>query len=227
MAKKQAEARSAAQEKGGSSRDRVLRVAAQLFATKGFHATGMSDLEKATGLGRGSLYYHISSKEELLFEVTSRYLRELIDFGNNLLATEMPAEQRLRELSRGVMQAIVEHLAELTVCFREMHSVAGERGEELLDLHRSYEQIWTDVLKAGVEEGVFRSADPIVVKALLGQHHYSYLWIRPGGSRSPEDVADFFCDLTLLGLKGEPVSTPSRSCGSQRSAFSRSGSSHS
>ncbi|MGO2392663.1 MAG: TetR/AcrR family transcriptional regulator [Halomonas sp.] len=207
MVKKQATARGAAQaarEDGGSNRDRLLRVAAELFATKGFHATAMSDLEKASGLGRGSLYYLISSKEELLFEVTSRYLLELIDFGKTLLATEMSAEQRLRQLSRGVMRAIVEHLAELTVCFREVHSVAGERRMELLDLHRSYEKIWTDVLKAGVEEGVFRTADPLVVKALLGQHHYSYLWLRPGGSRSPEDVADLFCDLTLLGLKVEP-----------------------
>lgn len=211
MVKKQAAAQSAtqtAQEDGGSSRDRLLRVAAELFATKGFHATGMSDLEKASGLGRGSLYYHISSKEELLFEVTSRYLLELIDFGKTLLATKMPAEHRLRQLSRGVMRASVEHLAELTVCFRELHSVAGERRAELLDLHRSYEKIWTDVLKAGVEEGIFRTADPLVVKALLGQHHYSYLWLRPGGSRSPEDVADFFCDLILLGLKVEPGGNP-------------------
>lgn len=184
-----------------SNRDRILRTAAELFASKGFHATGMSDLEKATGLGRGALYYHISSKDELLFQVTSRYLLELIDFGKNLLATEMPAEQRLRQLSRGVMRATVEHLAELTVCFREVHSVAGERRMELLELHRIYEQIWADVLKAGVEEGVFRTADSLTVKALLGQHHYSYLWLRPGGSRSPEEVADAFCDLNLLGLK--------------------------
>lgn len=207
MVKKQAADRGvtqAARREGGSNRDRLLQIAAELFATKGFHATGMSDLEKASGLGRGSLYYLISSKEELLFEVTSRYLMKLIDFGKTLLVTEMPAEQRLRNLSRGVMRTIAEHLAELTVCFREVHSVAGERRVELLDLHRNYEKIWMDVIKAGVEEGVFRSADPLVVKALLGQHHYSYLWLRPGGSRSPEDVADFFCDLALLGLKVEP-----------------------
>lgn len=53
----------------------------------------MADLEKATGLGRGALYYHISSKEELLFEITTRYLKELIAQGNELLAQELPAEE--------------------------------------------------------------------------------------------------------------------------------------
>lgn len=185
---------------GDSSRERVFKIAAELFASRGFHATGISDLERATGLGRGALYYHINSKEELLFEVTSRYLHHLIKVGAQLLETPMPAEQRLRELSRAVMQNVVDHLPELTVCFREIHSVVGERRVELLDLHKQYEQIWAETLRIGVAEKVFRTADPLVVKALLGMHHYSYLWIRPGGPRTPEDIADFFCDLVFPGL---------------------------
>lgn len=185
----------------GGSKGRIFKVAAELFATRGFHATGMADLEKATGLGRGALYYHISSKEELLFEIISRYLRRLLIEGEALLATPMPAEARFRRYSGVVMTAIVDHLAELTVCFRETHSVVGERQAELLDLHRQYERIWSDILKIGVAEGVFQSADSLAVKAILGMHHYSYLWIRPGGRRTPEDIASFFCDLTLPGLK--------------------------
>jgi len=48
-----------------STKERILKIAAQLFSTRGFHATGMAELEKATGLARGALYYHIGSKEEL------------------------------------------------------------------------------------------------------------------------------------------------------------------
>lgn len=191
----------AAEAGSGGSKERIFKVAAELFATRGFHATGMADLEKATGLGRGALYYHISSKEELLFEITSRYLRELLSAGEALLATPMSAEARFRCYSGVVMTAIVDHLAELTVCFREVHSVVGERQIELLELHRQYERIWTDILKIGVAEGVFHTADSLAVKAILGMHHYSYLWIRPGGRRSPEQIANFFCELTLPGLK--------------------------
>lgn len=182
------------------ARERLLRVAADLFAANGYHATGMKDLEQATGLGRSSLYYQFSSKEDLLFEIITRYLRELIDDGTDLLSRDMPAERRLREFSRGVMKTIARDLPELTVCFREVHSVGNDRRDELLDLHRRYEQIWAQMLQAGVDDGVFKAADMLTVKALLGMHHYSYLWLRPDGPRSPEEVADAYIDFTLTGL---------------------------
>lgn len=182
------------------TRERLLRVAAELFAANGYHATGMKELEKATGLGRSSLYYQFSSKEEMLFEIVTRYLRELIDYGNDLMSRDMGAEERLRQLSRGVMRTIARDLPELTVCFREVHAIGESRRGELMDLHRRYEQVWTDVLEVGVRDGVFRTSNAVAVKALLGMHHYSYLWFRPDGPRSPEEVADAFVDLFLNGL---------------------------
>lgn len=160
----------------------------------------MKELEKATGLGRSSLYYQFSSKEEMLFEIVTRYLRELIDYGNDLTTRDMGAEDRLRHLSRGVMRTIARDLPELTVCFREVHAVGESRRGELMGLHRRYEQVWTEVLEMGVRDGVFRTSNAMAVKALLGMHHYSYLWFRPDGPRSPEDVADAFVDLFLNGL---------------------------
>lgn len=187
-----------------TSRERVLRAATELFATQGYHATGMKDLEKASGLGRSSLYYQFPSKEALLFAIITPYLRELIAFGNRLLDTEMPARERLRELSRGVMRCITENLAATTICFREIHAVTGEHKKDLLALHREYEQIWSRVLQAGIEEGAFRRADGLAVKALLGMHHYSYLWLRADGPGTPEEIADSFCDLLRDGLLSTP-----------------------
>lgn len=183
------------------NRTRLLHAAAELFARKGFHATGMSELEKATGLGRSSLYHYFSNKEELLFEITTRYLRELITLGEALLAEEQPAEQRLRKFSRAVMRSVADDLAELTVCFREMHAVTGDNRPALLELHRAYERVWGRILHAGSESGDFGETDSITVKAMIGMHHYSYLWLRPDGNRSPEAIADSFCDLVLSGLR--------------------------
>lgn len=189
-----------ASEENESTRERVLRVAAELFAMKGFHATGMAELSEAVGLGRGALYHHISSKDELLFEIASRYLHKLIALGADLVMTDMPPEARLRALSRGVMRTVADHLPELTVCFREAQSVAGPRRAELLELHARYERVWATVVRMGADTGTFRPPDGLTVKALLGMHHYSYLWLRPQGERSPEEIADVFTDLILGGV---------------------------
>src|SRR5690554_6292810 len=88
-----------------STKERIYRIAAELFAQKGFHATAMSDLEEATSLGRGALYYHIGSKEELLFNVTSRYLISLNKAADDIIhSKEKNAETKLREFSRMVMR---------------------------------------------------------------------------------------------------------------------------
>lgn len=184
------------------NRTRLLQVAAELFACKGYHATGMKDLERASGLGRSSLYYYFSNKEELLFEITTRYLCELVEIGEQLLEESIDPVIRLRQFSRAVMYSVAHDLSELTVCFRELHSVTGDNKQALLSLHRSYEQIWGRILTSGVTTGVFASADAMTVKAAIGMHHYSYLWLRPDGKRSPESIADTFCDLLINGLAG-------------------------
>ncbi|HTN32453.1 MAG TPA: TetR/AcrR family transcriptional regulator [Marinobacter sp.] len=182
------------------NRARLLHAAADLFAHRGYHATSMKDLEEATGMGRSSLYYYFSNKEELLFEITTRYLRELVGIGYTLLDEELEPAERLRLFSRAVMRSVANDLNELTVCFRETHAMTGSNQQALMDLHRSYESVWARVLQAGSDTGAFTETDAITVKSVIGMHHYSYLWLRPGGKRSPESIADSFCDLILNGL---------------------------
>lgn len=182
------------------NRARLLHAAADLFASQGYHATGMKDLEKATGMGRSSLYHYFSNKEELLFEIATRYLRELIGIGQTLLDEELEPAERLRRFSRAVMRSVADDLAELTVCFREVHSVTGENQRAVMDLHRSYEKVWGRILATGSSAGDFVATDAITVKSVIGMHHYSYLWLKPEGRRSPESIADSFCDLILDGL---------------------------
>ena len=50
-------------------RNELTRAAARLFAEKGYHGTSIGDLAEALGVQKGSLYSHIESKADLLWEV--------------------------------------------------------------------------------------------------------------------------------------------------------------
>ena len=50
-------------------RSELTRAAARLFAEKGYHGTSIGDLAEAMGVQKGSLYAHIESKADLLWEV--------------------------------------------------------------------------------------------------------------------------------------------------------------
>jgi TetR/AcrR family transcriptional repressor of nem operon len=54
--------------KGQKTRDRIVAQAANLFNQRGFEGSSMSDLMAATGLEKGGIYRHFSSKEELAAE---------------------------------------------------------------------------------------------------------------------------------------------------------------
>src|SRR5688500_16538107 len=57
--------------------DGIAETAARLFLDKGFDAASMADLAAATGLGKSSLYHHLSSKDQLLAHICGRPLAEL------------------------------------------------------------------------------------------------------------------------------------------------------
>jgi AcrR family transcriptional regulator len=190
--------------KGTMTKARILHAAAELFAKNGYHATGLSELGDAVGLGRGALYYHIGSKENLLYELSVRHVEEMVAYGEMILGSPLGAEERFRRLSRKLMRVISDNLPELTVFFREINSFSGERRDRIHELRERFEGVWLQVLSDGEGEGLFQHGDNLTVKAVLGMHNYSYLWIDPEGSLSPEEIADRFCDLLLHGLMKHP-----------------------
>lgn len=188
-------------------RARILKTAAQLFAKRGYHAVGMSELQDAVQLGRGALYHHIRSKEDLLYDICREYITELNAHAATLLEEADPCE-RVKRLGRYLVLKIASHQAELTVCFREVQALTDPRRSEVLKIHSAYERTWRDTMIDGADQGHFRPYDPLVLKGVLGMYFYSYLWIRPDGPLGPDLIAERFNDLALRMLALSPASTP-------------------
>ncbi|WP_455286528.1 TetR/AcrR family transcriptional regulator [Cupriavidus necator] len=180
----------------GPQRDRILRAAAQLFAKRGYHAVGISAIQDAVNLGRGALYHHIHSKEDLLYEITREYITDLAAFAEQLDA-DMDPRDRIKALGRHLVLKIASHQAELTVCFRDVQSLTDGRRAEVMALHSKYEKAWREVLVDGADLGIFRPYDPVVLKGVLGMYFYSYLWIRPEGTVRPETIAERLNEMAL------------------------------
>lgn len=183
-----------------TQREKILKTAAQLFAVRGFHALGIAELGDAVGLGRGALYHHIGSKEELLYDISRAYLIDLVAHAAEVTQRELSPAKRLALLGDYLIQKIASHQAELTVCFREVQSLTGDRHRDVMALHSKYESAWKGVLIDGERLGVFRPYDAIVLKGLLGMYFYSYLWLKPSGRIGPRAIAERFNSLALKAL---------------------------
>ena len=183
---------------------KITKVAASLFAKKGYNGVGVAEIGEASGFGRGTLYHHIESKECLLHEIASQYISDLVESGHRITKKYPDPTQRLNALSRHLMSVISDSLAEIVVCFREVQSLTGSRHYDVMCMHAEYQKIWSKTIDDGVRQNVFREVDKIAVKGLLGMYFYSCLWLKPDGLQSPEDIGDVFFDLVIRSLSKGP-----------------------
>lgn len=180
--------------------DGIRAAAAELFAKYGYGAVGVAELGEAVGLGRGALYHHITSKEDLLFDISWRYMQQLIDEGREIIAREIDPANRVRRLSRAMIGVVYDHRAEMTVCFREIHALSGDRQRNVSQLHQDYQQLWVDTVSMGVVQGTFRPIEKAAIKGLMGMFFYSFLWLNPAGPQTANEIGDMFSDLILHSL---------------------------
>ncbi|HET6358703.1 TetR/AcrR family transcriptional regulator [Streptomyces sp.] len=60
-------------------RDAILRAAGKVFAERGYHATGISDIAQELGAGHGTFYRYFKNKEDIARSVVSRALGQVMD----------------------------------------------------------------------------------------------------------------------------------------------------
>lgn len=185
---------------GTASRERILDVAAKLFAEHGYHGTGVEQISVAAQLGRGALYHHIGNKEAVLFEICHSTITDLLRDSEAVLARGGSAEERFRSLMRVSVSSIASRILEWTVALHDFRALTGQRREIIAEARDRWERMVADVLAEGTANGEFRELDPIVTKGVIGMFNYTYVWISPDGPVSPERIADLFSDAVLKGV---------------------------
>ena len=82
--------------KGKVTRDMILGKAAALFNSRGYFGASMSDLMNATGLEKGGIYNHFSSKDQLALEAFDfAFQTSAAEFGRFLSKEEKPVGKLL------------------------------------------------------------------------------------------------------------------------------------
>jgi TetR/AcrR family transcriptional regulator, transcriptional repressor for nem operon len=93
--------------KGEQTRERILARSAQLFNRQGYSGSSLSDIMRETGLEKGGIYNHFSSKEQLALEAFDYAYRLVQQRVRQALAGKLNAIERLVAIV-SVFQSIVE-----------------------------------------------------------------------------------------------------------------------
>ena len=183
------------------SLEQLLDVVAATFLERGYDATSMEDLSRATGRTKSSIYHHVSGKEELLRLAVARAVDALVAVLDGPEAQQGRALDRLEHVVRGSARVLAAELPYVTLLLRVRGNTDAERWA--LGQRREIDRRLAVLVRAAIEEGDVRAdLDPrLVTRLLFGMVNSLVEWFRPGGAHGRQQVEDALVALALDGLR--------------------------
>jgi AcrR family transcriptional regulator len=186
--------------RGERTADEIRAVALDLFYKRGFQATTLRDVAAKVGIQVGSLYNHISSKGELLFEIMETVMLDLLA-GERDVAKESDVVERMRLLVDHHVKFHGRRAREVFVGNSELRSLRPAQRARIVALRDQYELVFRNGLEDGIRQGKFLPVDvPVTVYGILAMATSVSTFYSSRGRLSLEQIAAIFSLMVVQGL---------------------------
>lgn len=188
--------------KATERRREILRGAARAFARGGYDATNMDQIAHECGLAKGHIYHYFRSKEEIFTEIRIDAVTRLIQ----KLAAIAPVakddpEQALRRAISAVIARIFDKEESYELGLPDPVSFSTENRKRIRALGRRYEQMFADILRSGIDQGVFVSGDPKLMTFVILRAAFTVAqWYREGGKWKPQWIVEQVTDQLVRSV---------------------------
>jgi AcrR family transcriptional regulator len=185
----------------------VLLIAVDVFNRHGYDATSMGILAENLGISKSAIYHHVPSKGDLLKLALDHALGGLEAILSEPEAQTGSAEARLEFVVRQTISVLVDRLPFVTLLLRLRGNTEIER--DAMERRRAFDHKVAALISAARDEGSLRKdIDPrTVTRLLFGTINSIVEWYKPGGSLSPEKLADDVITMAFHGLRAQPSCT--------------------
>jgi AcrR family transcriptional regulator len=192
-------------EEKSDTRAEVLREAARLFTSQGFHGTSMDDIASALRITKPAVYYYFKSKSDILYEIYGRVSRTIIA-RIEAHDDEWDPEYRLRQTMHDVMEVIRQMPVEVTVFSQEGPLLSSclprRQANELRALEKQFTDYVTDTVEDAMNVGVMRRMDPtLTAYAFISMVSWASRWYLPTGRVTASEIAELFFDIGMNGAR--------------------------
>jgi TetR/AcrR family transcriptional regulator, cholesterol catabolism regulator len=184
-------------------REHLVKLAADLFAEKGYQATTVRNIADEAGILSGSLYHHFDSKESIVDEILSSFFDELAAANQAALARGGDARQVLSELVRICFGTLVPHRAAIMVLQNDWNYLKQfDRFDYLTRAEADTERMWVEQIRRGQESGLFREdIEPKLTYRMIRDTIWvTVRWFQPEGRLDADGLADHYIKVLFDGI---------------------------
>lgn len=183
----------------------MLATSADLFWTHGYRATTTRQIAAALGLQQATLYHHVASKEDLLYEICSASLAQLLRASEAALIGLTEPLARLEAFVRTSIHELLANQREHATMIFELRGLSPARQADVLTTVDRYRQILRDIISDAQADGTLRRD---IDAKYLEQGAFNLLtwilvWHRHGEALTPDLLSELVLEVYLHGAAAD------------------------
>lgn len=186
---------------GPTTLQAIRTAGLKLIFEHGYEAMSLRQLAAEAGIQAGSLYNHISTKQQLLFDLIDAHMRLLLqELRAALHGIETPIE-RLKAFIAFHLAYHIDRKREVFISYSELRSLDPENYAAIVSLRRTYEQELITILEHGAARGDFLVEDaPVAAFGILAMLTGVCTWFRPDGRLTTPELIAIYTDMVRSGV---------------------------
>nr|WP_150783452.1 MULTISPECIES: TetR/AcrR family transcriptional regulator [Pseudomonas]NYU05650.1 TetR/AcrR family transcriptional regulator [Pseudomonas sp. SbOxS1]VVO67637.1 HTH-type transcriptional repressor KstR2 [Pseudomonas fluorescens] len=188
------------QKKQAYVQDEILSSAATLFAEKGFRAITITDIAARLGYTKSVVYYYFKNKNEILWQIFNRMYEKYQATIDEIQSQDLPADEALRRILHSHALHVMKQKDWTAIYFRDESELEPDQQVLMRKRKREYDAKIEVVYQRGILEKTFKDVPPhIAISGFMGMCNWLHTWFNEQGSHTPEQIADYYCDLMSGG----------------------------
>jgi AcrR family transcriptional regulator len=187
---------------GRDREEQLIEVAARIFHEQGYEAASLQEIADEVGLLKGSLYYYIKTKEDLLWRIVMRPHVAAMALVEECSTMEASPAERLSWFITAYANMLAKDKIFVTVYLSELDRLSPDRLKIIRRERDRFITFMVDLIEEGQRSGAFRAGGnaEVLALAILGMLNASARWYGARRPHSPETVIESILLLVSSGI---------------------------